>query len=290
MSYQGLFTGLTTLDFVYLIDRLPCPNQKLVAADSTIAAGGPATNAAVCFQHLGGCAQLLSGLGCHPTSEIARSDLRDCGVQLEDLDAQRQELPPVSSILVTATTGERAVVSINATKSQVPGSALPEAALDGVDVVLIDGHQMDLGEAIARRAQAQQIPLVIDGGSWKLGFDRVLPYVDYAICSANFMPPGCTREAEVFEYLKRWDIPHIAVTHGASEIVYQTPDGDGAIEVPPVDAVDTLGAGDFFHGAFCYYILERSFPEALTAAAEVASCACQSFGTRTWMRRDVFGN
>ncbi|MGC9503545.1 hypothetical protein [Baaleninema sp.] len=50
---QGLFVGLTTLDVIYLSERLPQPDEKLVASDYTIAAGGPATNAAVSFSSLG---------------------------------------------------------------------------------------------------------------------------------------------------------------------------------------------------------------------------------------------
>ncbi|MDJ0536213.1 MAG: PfkB family carbohydrate kinase [Xenococcaceae cyanobacterium MO_207.B15] len=49
-------------------------------------------------------------------------------------------------------------------------------------------------------------------------------------------------------------------------------------------AVDTLGAGDIFHGAFCNYILQEDFPTALFLAAQMASKSCQFFGTRSWYR------
>jgi sugar/nucleoside kinase (ribokinase family) len=55
------------------------------------------------------------------------------------------------------------------------------------------------------------------------------------------------------------------------------------IDVPTVQAVDTLGAGDIFHGAFCHYILRENFPTALKQAAHIASFSCQFFGTRRWM-------
>lgn len=283
MSFQGLFTGLTTLDLIYASDRIPQNNQKLVASDYTIAAGGPATNAAVSFATLGGQARLMSCLGCHPMTSIVRADLEACGVQLDDLDAQRTEVPPVSSILVTPDTGERAVISINATRSQVSAAALPPQPLAGVDIVLIDGHQMEIGRTIAQQASQQDIPVVIDGGSWKLGFDDLFPDVTYAICSANFLPPDCRCEADVFNYLQNRDIPYIAVTHGDAEIAYRTPETSGTVSVPDICAIDTLGAGDIFHGAFCYYILQQPFTTALASASQVAAKACQSFGTRTWL-------
>jgi sugar/nucleoside kinase (ribokinase family) len=142
---------------------------------------------------------------------------------------------------------------------------------------------MALGEAIASGAEAKNIPVAIDGGSWKPGFEKVLPFVDYAICSANFFPPNCHNAAEVFAYLSSVGIPHIAVTDGKNPIKYLSEDRNGAIDVPQIQAVDTLGAGDIFHGAFCYYILQVDFPQALASAARIASHTCQFFGTRRWM-------
>ena len=54
------------------------------------------------------------------------------------------------------------------------------------------------------------------------------------------------------------------------------------IEVSPIKAVDTLGAGDIFYGAFCHFILNHNFIDSLSKASEVAAVACQSFGTRKW--------
>ncbi|PMB30496.1 ribokinase, partial [Fischerella thermalis CCMEE 5319] len=48
-------------------------------------------------------------------------------------------------------------------------------------------------------------------------------------------------------------------------------------------AVDTLGAGDIFHGAFCHYVLRENFLDALASAAKIAAFSCQFFGTRRWM-------
>jgi sugar/nucleoside kinase (ribokinase family) len=51
-----------------------------------------------------------------------------------------------------------------------------------------------------------------------------------------------------------------------------------------IKAVDTLGAGDIFHGAFCHYILQQDFPTALSNAAKVAARSCESFGTRLFFK------
>jgi sugar/nucleoside kinase (ribokinase family) len=280
---NALFIGLTTLDLIYLAPQPPSSNQKMVASDYTLSAGGPATNAAVAFSHLGNQATLLSVLGGHAVTHLLRADLAPFGIELVDLDPSYTQPPPISSIIVTEATGERAVISINASKTQIPASLTFLSLLQQADLVLIDGHQMAVSHAIAQAAQAQSIPVVVDAGSWKPGFETVLPWADYALCSANFAPPGCHTSAETLAYLYQLGIPQIAITQGERPIVYQMGDHSGEVPVPTIQPVDTLGAGDIFHGAFCHFILRTSFVEALHQAAQVAAKSCQFFGTRRWM-------
>lgn len=282
-TISGLFVGLVTLDFVYLASYAPQSNQKIVASDYTVCAGGPATNAAVTFSYLGNEANLLGVVGTHPITELMKADLASYNVKLRDLAPNTNHLPPVSSVIITQGTGERAVVSINAVKTQVDEENLPSNILSQSDIVLIDGHQMAIGNAIANEAKTKNIPVVIDGGSWKPGFESILPHVDYAICSANFYPPNCTNSEQVFAYLSSFGIPHIAITHGEQPIQYLSNNKIYTLDVPAVKIVDTLGAGDIFHGAFCHFILFKSFADALRDSALVAAASCQDFGTRHWM-------
>lgn len=292
---QGLFVGLITLDVLYLVEHVPQANQKMVALDFLTAAGGPATNAAVAFQYLscfgtnkGDRTLLLGVLGSHPSSHLIRMELEQWGLAIADLAPTRTEPVPISSILITQATGERSVVSLNAVKAQATVEAIPvqiwDALQQDIGVVLVDGHQMQVGEAIAAAAKARQIPVVVDGGSWKPGFEQVLPYVDYAICSANFHPPGCQTTDEVLAYLQSLCIPHIAITQGQQPILYCSEGDRGEIPVPAIAAVDTLAAGDIFHGAFCHFIQHNQFAEALAQSAQVAARACQFFGPRRWMQ------
>ncbi len=281
---SGLFIGLTTLDLIYLAEQPPAANQKLVALDDLVAAGGPATNAAIACAHLGHPATVISSLGCHPITQLIRADLQQWGVELLDLSPDKPEPPPVSSIIVTATTGDRAVISRNAVKLSIPGDRVASDILQAVDVLLIDGHQLAVSYTLATHARRLGIPIVVDAGSWKSGWETVLPLADYVICSANFHPPNCATEADTIAYLQLLGIPHIAITHGAAPIWYRDRDRPGTLPVPVIQPIDTLGAGDIFHGAFCYYIRQAEFVEALSQSAKIAAGACQYFGTRQWMQ------
>ncbi|MEO0839502.1 MAG: sugar kinase [Cyanobacteria bacterium J06643_5] len=288
-SFKGLFVGLVTLDLIYLAESPPKNNQKLVADDYLVAAGGPVTNAAVAFSYLGNQAKISGVVGCHPMTQLIKSDLASYQVEIIDNYPTTENPPPVSSIIVSKETGERAVISINAVKTQVNSQSISPDILQDIDIVLIDGHQMTLGCAIAQKAKTESIPVVIDGGSWKSGFEKLLPFVDYAICSANFYPPDCQNSSEVFTYLNQIGIPHIAITHGEKPIQYLSDNLSNSsqneikiLNVPKIQAADTLGAGDIFHGAFCNYILQENFTTALSEAAKIAALSCQFFGSRRW--------
>jgi sugar/nucleoside kinase (ribokinase family) len=280
---NGLFVGLTTLDLIYLTDRAPDPNQKIVAKKQEIAAGGPATNAAITFSWLGDRAKLLTFLGDRPVSQLIKQNLETFSIEIRDLNLDPSFSPSVSSIIVTESTGERAIVSTNATKIQVSLNPIPENILEAIDIVLIDGHLMEIGAAIAPVAKAKGIPVVIDGGSWKDGWENVLPYVDYAICSADFYPPHCRDREDVWAYLTAYNIPYIAITNGEKPIECRHENQIEKVTVSSVRAIDTLGAGDIFHGAFCHYILKTDWIEALQVASAIATRSCQFFGTREFL-------
>lgn len=283
---SGLFLGLITLDCIYQVERVPMRDEKQVAQDCLLSAGGPATNAAVAFHYLANTATVMGAMGRHPVTSLMRADLQAQGIEIHDLLPERDDPPPLSTILVTASTGERAVVSRNAAGRQasVEDLAADVDWLQSVDVLLIDGHQMAVSAHLAQQARAQGIPVVVDAGSWKLGFETVLPLATSVIASAQFRPPHCDTVQAAMNFLARLEIPEIAVTQGADPILWQQGGQSGRLAVPPVPVRDTLGAGDFFHGAFCHFRLQSSFQDALQQAAQVAAQSCRFFGSRAWLQ------
>ncbi len=279
---------MTTLDCIYQVEQPPAANEKVAANKSLLVAGGPATNAAVAFAQLGQSrhyqATLLSAVGQHPLTALLREDLHTHGVTLMDLAPDRRLPPPVSSIMVTAATGDRALVATNTSALQTDFHPDLIEVLKAVNIVLLDGHQMAVSAQMAQQAKAQQIPVIVDAGSWKPGFETVLASADVVIASANFFPPECTATVDVFDYLQRLKVPQIAITRGAESILYRDGNSSGEIEIPNVRAVDTLGAGDIFHGAFCHFYLTHAFEESLLKASRSAAFACQHWGTRDWAK------
>lgn len=292
-----LACGLATLDVVQTVDHVPGPDEKLVATDLTVTAGGPAANAAATAAALGARAGLLTRIGDSPTGLIVRSDLTAAGVTLDDR-ACPGDSPAVSTVLVTRSTGTRAVVSVNATLGAVRGDTPePGPDLDGIGAVLVDGHHLDLALVTAAAARAAGVPVLLDGGSWKPGLERLIALVDVAVLSADLVVPaevaplgGPVGDATGDAVLAVASLgPRVvARSRGAGPIDVLVAGERFEVPVPEVQVVDTLGAGDVLHGALAVWLAGgRDLDAASTAAgirwaAAVASASCAAPGARAW--------
>jgi len=284
---RGLFVGLATVDVTYPVDEIPRRNRKISVPAQHVSAGGPATNAAVTFAFLGGRTSLVTAVGSHPLASVIRSDLQRFQIAPHDMARYRQEVPPISSIMVLRGTGERTVVSANAAAFSQISAKFNSRWLTGVQIVQVDGHYMNLCITAARAARLRGIPVVLDSGSWKEGMEELLQFVDIAICSNDYLPPDCRDVDDVVEFLEGRTIRKIAITREAREIRFVDGARRGSVAVEKIRAVDTLGAGDIFHGAFCYFACQPGygFRDALAAAARVAVFSCRYPGTRSWMAK-----
>ena len=275
--------GLLTLDHVLTVDAVPGPDEKLVARSSTLDAGGPAANAATTASLLGSEASLVTAVGASALTDLAVARLTGLGVTVVDLRAEAAGEPAMSTVLVTEATGDRAVVSMNAT-AVGPVTDVPLDLLDTAAVLLVDGHHIDAAGEAAAAARRRGVPVLFDGGSWKEGTDRLLPHVDVALVSSDFSPPD---GSDPLAFLARAGCPVAARSDGHRPIVGRV--GDERFEVPveQVDVVDTLGAGDVLHGALAHFMARSydgpgSVPRLLRAAAVVASASVGHAGARGW--------
>jgi sugar/nucleoside kinase (ribokinase family) len=284
---RGIFVGLSTIDIVYNVDEFPEFNTKIEANSQGLYAGGPAANASIVFSHLGGEALLVSAVGRHPLAALIREELARYEVRLIDLYPDYGGAPALSSVAVDRK-GNRNVISANAKRISIPFPEADKDACEDASVLLVDGHSMPACLAWAKAAHAQGTPVVFDGGSWKTGTEQLLQYVDTAICSADFLPPGCDSENETLHYLQQTGVTSIAITHGSKPVRYLLGERSGTVPVPCAETVDTMGAGDIFHGSFCYFASTgHGFIEALELAARIAAKSCQFRGTREWMKNSM---
>ena len=281
---SGIFVGLSTIDVVYGVDAFPAVNTKIAARSQDVFVGGPATNAAVTFAQLGGEPALVTAVGRNTLAAVIREELKQRRVHLVDLNSEFDGAPALSSVTVDRK-GNRNVVSANAIRVTTQPAKVDASLFENARVVMVDGHFMEACQAWAGAAKARSKPVVLDGGSWKDGTDELLKSVHTAICSADFLPPGCASRDEVIAFLKSKGVANIAITDGAKAIHFASGQSSGTIGVPQVEVVDTMGAGDIFHGAYCCFASTgRGFIESLAEATKIASESCRYAGTREWIK------
>lgn len=281
----GVFVGLATLDVVHRIAKAPAANQKITATAQFVAAGGPAANAAVTFAALGGDAILVTALGEDPVAALIRADLTRYGVDVIDAAAGATRPVPVSAVAVTESTGDRSVVSLDAVHSDAePPGNLADLIADA-DVVLVDGHHPLLARAAARHAGGRGITVVVDAGRWKSVMADLLADVTDMVCSNDFRMPGADTPESSAAALVRTGVSTVVTTHGGEPVRWWTQGDQGSVPVPPVAVVDTLGAGDVFHGAYAYFSTrgETGITERIDRCARVAALRCSVVGPRAWL-------
>lgn len=284
---RGVFAGLATLDVIHRIDESPGRNEKVTAHAQFVAAGGPAANAAVTFAALGGEAILLTVLGSGPIAEAVTAELAGVNVHVIDIAPDLVDTTPVSSVSVIASTGERSVVGGDAAAIIAPAPRPEELArvLADADVVLLDGHHPQLAIAVAAGASDAGVPSVLDAGRWKDVMPGVIDQVTDVVASADFRVPGASTSEETAARLVSDGSPIVILTAGAEPVRWWSAGTYGEVPVPTVDAVDTLGAGDVFHGAYAYALARGAdIKQRIVFANEVAATRCATVGPRSWLR------
>ncbi|MPV90285.1 carbohydrate kinase, partial [Georgenia ruanii] len=275
---------LITLDVTQVVDRLPGPDEKVVARSLAVEVGGPAANAARTAAALGRDVALVTALGPGPVADLVRAQLAPAGVGVVDV-ATGAAGPALSTVLVTAGTGERAVVSTNAVGR--PTAPPPPGVLDGAGALLVDGHLLPAQVALAAQARARGVVVLLDGGSWKPGLEELLAHVDLAVVSADFVvPAGLGGTGDVLAAAAGLGPGLVAQTHGAGPVAVLDEGRRYALDVPAVPAgevVDSLGAGDVLHGAVAVHLAGgASWRDALARGTEVASRSVRFAGALGW--------
>jgi sugar/nucleoside kinase (ribokinase family) len=147
-----------------------------------------------------------------------------------------------------------------------------------------DGFHLNETMPVLASCREAGTMLVLDGGSWKPGTDEIARLLTAAICSERFSVPGRPPHPDsTIAWFAERGVPHVAVTRGGKPILGWDRGHRFEIEIARIDALDTLGAGDVLHGAFCFHFARlQDFEPALRLAADLATRSCRGLGIRAW--------
>ena len=274
-----LCVGMAAYDLVFSIGHHLGPDEKGKASSFINCGGGPAANAAVAVSRLGLRSAFNGYLGKDEFGRKHMQELSDEGV-CTDFVTRGTPPTPISVILVKPD-GKRTVVSHKADTKP-----LRKKAADCGDcrprVILFDGHEPSLSASLIRFARTYKLTTVLDAGSVHPGTRELLEQVDHVVASEKFARDftGTKDVPKALQELSRHS-PSVVTTMGEKGLVWKNQDGTGRMRAFPIEAVDTTGAGDAFHGAFAAGLARRyNWEELLEYSSAVGALSCMKYGGR----------
>jgi sulfofructose kinase len=287
-AFDVVGVGLNATDTLLLVPRFPPYAGKVAIEDELISPGGQVASAMVTCARLGLRVKYIGTVGDDERGRIQMKSLEAEGINVDDVQVRRGCANQSAYIVIDRSTGERTVLWRRPECLRLEPEQIRPEQITCARLLHIDGHDTPAIEKAARIAQSAGIPVTVDVDTLYHGFDRVLPHVDYLIASSEF-PSQWTNESDPFRALEliqqEYGMRVAAMTLGAHGALARS---QGQFLYSPafvVNCVDTTGAGDVFHGAFCYAVLAgMDLGEALDFSNAMAALNCTALGARGGIR------
>lgn len=276
--------GLNATDTVILVPHFPPYAGKVAFDEEMMSPGGQVASAMVACAKLGLRTKYIGTMGDDERGRIQMESLRGTGINLDDVQVRPGCPNQTAYIIIDRTTGERTVFWSRPEGLRLQPRELEPEMITCGRLLHIDGHDTQAVEYAAQIARQAGIPVTVDVDTIYAGFERVLPHVTHLVASSEF-PVSWTKEKDPLKALdliqKEYGIPVAAMTLGSYGALARV---DGRVYYSPafvVNCVDTTGAGDVFHGGFCYAVLQgMPMREALDFSNAMAALNCRALGAR----------
>ncbi|HZU27029.1 MAG TPA: PfkB family carbohydrate kinase [Bryobacteraceae bacterium] len=276
--------GLNATDTLILLPKFPAYAGKVPFEEELLSPGGQVASAMVTCARLGLRVKYIGTVGDDHRGQVQIESLRATGINLDDVEVRAGCANQTAYILIDRSTGERTVLWSRPGCLRLSPETITPEKISAARLLHIDGHDTPAVARAASIARQHGIPVTVDVDTIYHGFDNVLPNVDYLVGSSEF-PVQWTNERDPFRALEliqeEYGMRVAAMTLGAHGALARS---EGRFLYSPafvVNTVDTTGAGDVFHGAFCYSVLQNmSLGDALEFSNAMAALNCTRIGAR----------
>ena len=279
-----LCTGVIVLDEVFRVERFPLPDAKTQAQGFFVVNGGCAANAAVAVARLGGRAALAGPLG-GPAGEDANGDRVLAALAREQVDCTGCRRvggvsTGLSAIFIDAR-GDRMIVTYRDDRLATATPADPAGLVASADAVLADNGLPEFVRPICAAARARGLRVVLDADRPTDLSDDLFRIATHVVFSSECLraTTGLDDLGAALERVAAATRAFLAVTHGPQDVLWREGPTLRRSPVLAIKAVDTVGAGDVFHGAFTLALAEdRELAGAVRFAAAAAGLKCTRIG------------
>jgi len=278
-----LCIGMPVRDLTFRIQELPERGFKVNASHFDEISGGNALNAAIGIVRLGGRASICGPMGDagETSSRYIFDKLADEGIETKHIVHMPGLVTPISSIMIDPS-GERTIVTFR--DPQLWKVHLPDAdeLLADCHAILTENRCAEFCTELCVEARRRGIPVVVDVDRTMSLREGLLTASSHLVFSSEALQStaGMADDGEALKKIAKLTPSFLAGTQGAQGTLWldetQTLQRTPAF---PVHTVDTLGAGDVFHGAFALAITEKQdIQSALRFASAAAALKCTRFG------------
>ncbi len=282
--YEVVGVGSVLFDTLMQAEGFPKEDTKLRSNITKQQGGGPCATALVAMKKLGISSAYMGTVGDDIYGKLIMEEFTKYQVGTEDIKVKRGCISANAFVLLNMLNATRTCVWNLGTLPPVEESEINLETLKNAKFLHLDGHQLEAAIYAAKKAHEYGVKVSLDAGGTYPGIERLLPLVDVLIPSEEFALKitGCSTAEEAIEVLQQRYQPEILViTQGKlGGILYSE---DGLLHYPAysVDAVDTNGAGDVFHGAFIVGLIKGMEPfRCACFASAVSALKCTKLGAR----------
>jgi sulfofructose kinase len=275
-----LCTGIAVEDFIFKVERFPQPGAKIYAEALVAAPGGCSANSALAVARLGGRARFAGPIGTDDASRRIVDALTREGVDVSGVLRVEGGSVSVSGIFIDGT-GEKMVATRRGEKLTGAVPPDPGALVADVDLLLADNRFPNFITPIGRAARSRGIPFVLDGDRATVPDDPLFAIATHVVFSAEALraTTGLGDLSAALAGMAAHVHGFLAVTDGPDDALWLDAGVVRRMPAFAVAAVDTLGAGDTFHGAFALALAEGGDAiAAMRFAAAAAAIKCTRFG------------
>ncbi len=275
--------GQNSLDRVCLLAGPLLAGGKSALIDSQDLPGGQIATALLACARLGLTTAYVGSVGDDPAADRVLAPLSRAGVDLSGVKRVANAPTRSATILVDSRTGERTILGYRDPRLALAASDLEVAPITRAGCLHLDAVDLEASGFAAETARSAGVPVVLDADSAGPGLEKLLAKVDFPIVSrglAEAMGGRGGLRAALAE-LCALGAQLAVVTLG--EFGALARHGERVIESPAfrVAVRDTTGAGDVFHAAFAWGLLEGLAVEPLLRAANAAAAmSCRAHGAQ----------
>ncbi|MCM1188178.1 MAG: PfkB family carbohydrate kinase [bacterium] len=276
--------GACVADTLMIVPDYPAEDTKLRALESRTAGGGPAATGIVAAGRLGAAVGFIGVLSDDGGGRFLLQDFKRYGVNTDCVEIRPGYRSFTSVIWISARTASRTCVFDRGTLPPLKLQDGSRKAVASAKLLMIDGNEIAAAEEACRIARENGTKVLYDCGGLYEGVERLLIRTDIMIPSEEFAlgHTGCGNIEDAAKRLYKRYRPEIVVVTAGSRggILY---DGKTSERYPafPVEAADTNGAGDVFHGAFAAGLVKGfSYRGCCIFASAASALKCTGIGAR----------